>query len=219
MAHEFSRPLSDHEMDDLSDLLDAVSPLDLDGLFGVLHAVVVAPGMLMPSAWLPMVLPEGPGDSHGIDLMLRLYNQVVDAIDHDEAYIPPEEDLEACASFAAGYASAAALDPAWVGDADRWTFAAGIAYLGGQRDLVPAGTLAELDALPDGESAVRRLLASIVSTTYETFLEVRRAAFPAQAARAPRRVRRVGRNEPCPCGSGKRYKRCCIDRPPEAGAG
>jgi preprotein translocase subunit SecA len=22
--------------------------------------------------------------------------------------------------------------------------------------------------------------------------------------------RRVGRNEPCPCGSGKKYKQCCL---------
>ena len=22
----------------------------------------------------------------------------------------------------------------------------------------------------------------------------------------------VGRNDPCPCGSGKKFKRCCIDR-------
>jgi len=27
-------------------------------------------------------------------------------------------------------------------------------------------------------------------------------------------VNRTGRNEPCPCGSGKKYKRCCIDKPP-----
>ncbi|MEN8150382.1 MAG: SEC-C metal-binding domain-containing protein [Planctomycetota bacterium] len=26
---------------------------------------------------------------------------------------------------------------------------------------------------------------------------------------------RVGRNEPCPCGSGKKYKRCCLDRTAE----
>ncbi|WP_153189226.1 YecA family protein [Pelotomaculum propionicicum] len=25
----------------------------------------------------------------------------------------------------------------------------------------------------------------------------------------PRRVRKIGRNEPCPCGSGKKYKNCC----------
>ena len=25
----------------------------------------------------------------------------------------------------------------------------------------------------------------------------------------PRRVQKVGRNDPCPCGSGKKYKKCC----------
>ena len=24
---------------------------------------------------------------------------------------------------------------------------------------------------------------------------------------------KVGRNDPCPCGSGKKYKNCCIDKP------
>ena len=26
---------------------------------------------------------------------------------------------------------------------------------------------------------------------------------------APKHVKKVGRNEPCPCGSGKKYKQCC----------
>lgn len=34
--------------------------------------------------------------------------------------------------------------------------------------------------------------------------------------RAWRPKDRVGRNQPCPCGSGKKYKRCCIDSPKEA---
>jgi uncharacterized protein YecA (UPF0149 family) len=25
----------------------------------------------------------------------------------------------------------------------------------------------------------------------------------------PDRARRIGRNDPCPCGSGKKYKQCC----------
>jgi hypothetical protein len=29
---------------------------------------------------------------------------------------------------------------------------------------------------------------------------------------------RIGRNEPCPCGSGRKYKRCCIDKPTPASA-
>lgn len=28
----------------------------------------------------------------------------------------------------------------------------------------------------------------------------------------PARSEKVGRNEPCPCGSGKKYKRCCADK-------
>jgi uncharacterized protein len=40
----------------------------------------------------------------------------------------------------------------------------------------------------------------------------RQARQTAQAAQAPRRsqpVPDVGRNDPCPCGSGKKYKKCC----------
>lgn len=29
---------------------------------------------------------------------------------------------------------------------------------------------------------------------------------------------KVQRNEPCPCGSGKKYKHCCVDRPEEKAA-
>ena len=27
--------------------------------------------------------------------------------------------------------------------------------------------------------------------------------------RQPKRVQKIGRNDPCPCGSGKKYKNCC----------
>ena len=27
-----------------------------------------------------------------------------------------------------------------------------------------------------------------------------------------RRVKKVGRNEPCPCDSGKKFKKCCINQ-------
>src|SRR5206468_10516714 len=29
------------------------------------------------------------------------------------------------------------------------------------------------------------------------------------AERTPRRRQKTGRNDPCPCGSGRKYKRCC----------
>jgi uncharacterized protein YecA (UPF0149 family) len=40
--------------------------------------------------------------------------------------------------------------------------------------------------------------------------EVMQAAIKAASAPAPRQVvEKVGRNEACPCGSGKKYKKCC----------
>lgn len=31
----------------------------------------------------------------------------------------------------------------------------------------------------------------------------------------PIRKKKIGRNEPCPCGSGKKYKLCCMNKPKE----
>ena len=30
-----------------------------------------------------------------------------------------------------------------------------------------------------------------------------------EAKKAPKRVNKIGRNDLCPCGSGKKYKQCC----------
>ena len=27
-----------------------------------------------------------------------------------------------------------------------------------------------------------------------------------------RKKKKIGRNEPCPCGSGKKFKKCCIEK-------
>ena len=29
------------------------------------------------------------------------------------------------------------------------------------------------------------------------------------STKTPRKVNKVGRNDPCPCGSGRKYKQCC----------
>jgi len=35
-------------------------------------------------------------------------------------------------------------------------------------------------------------------------------AFRKSVVTDPRKVMEIGRNDPCPCGSGKKYKECCI---------
>jgi SEC-C motif len=39
-----------------------------------------------------------------------------------------------------------------------------------------------------------------------------RMAFRKSVVTAPRDTYQVGRNDPCPCGSGEKYKNCCITK-------
>jgi SWIM/SEC-C metal-binding protein len=45
----------------------------------------------------------------------------------------------------------------------------------------------------------------------EDLSDIERAAL---AREPPRAVAKVGRNDLCPCGSGRKFKRCCVDQPP-----
>lgn len=38
-------------------------------------------------------------------------------------------------------------------------------------------------------------------------------SIPPTAAQMRRRPPRIGRNEPCPCGSGRKFKKCCLRVP------
>ena len=77
------------------------------------------------------------------------------------------------------------------------------------------------------EDTVRRIYQVRIEKTPERIQTVKatQEGKVAQAARAgggvqqPRRIaasQRVGRNDPCPCGSGKKYKACCGKNQPEA---
>ena len=82
-----------------------------------------------------------------------------------------------------------------------------------------------------GDDELSRLIARLPAGTLRPaagrwtgpFLEIARAPVleglhdddEAPSATRRRAVERVGRNEPCPCGSGKKYKRCCMARDEE----
>ena len=205
-------PLSDDEYEAVAAVLDAHSPLDIDGLSGLLHALAVCPGHVEPEAWLDVVFPDGLPRAEGVDplgLIDRLYRllaETVEAVTLEHPLVPEEDDVSACRAFAAGYAAGAALDESWISDPDAWTFAAHIAYLGHRFDLVPAHVLADLRAAPDAVGLIRRDLPGIINAAGERFAESRRRQL---GIRNDRRAR-LGRNDPCPCGSGKKYKRCCL---------
>ena len=69
----------------------------------------------------------------------------------------------------------------------------------------------------EGHSMFKRLLATIdtviANAVFQAQLKTprikKRFGLPAEA---PRSGAKVGRNDPCPCGSGKKYKKCCYPK-------
>jgi preprotein translocase subunit SecA len=75
------------------------------------------------------------------------------------------------------------------------------------------GTGAALGPVVNGGMAYGRTTSSKADSTNAGFSEAdREAALRKQGDQQPKTVRReapkVGRNDPCPCGSGKKYKQC-----------
>ena len=211
-------PLSEGEYLKLAVWLQDSSPFDMDGVFGLLHAVAVAPSLIPPSSWLSVLVPNGVETLEGADIervlgmLLRLFAEVQDAVSRRQAIMPDAESVTECESFAVGYVAGAALDPEWIGDSGRWSFAAPVAYLAGRLDLVPGETITKIERefAPDPKAILLRDLGVLVRAAAESFEKLRRAAARSISRTPPPGAARTGRNEPCPCGSGNKYKRCCL---------
>jgi hypothetical protein len=71
-----------------------------------------------------------------------------------------------------------------------------------------------------GTKAARKLRESMPAAWEQPVLKFVNETLPRDGAIARgvtlrRAVERVGRNDPCPCGSGRKYKRCCVERDQE----
>jgi hypothetical protein len=67
-------------------------------------------------------------------------------------------------------------------------------------------------ALDDGKERTLTLLKNnpVYRLVTDTIAEMEWwACFRPEAQQTPKKKQKIGRNEPCPCGSGKKYKKCC----------
>jgi uncharacterized protein len=218
------RPLSTPELDRLEQLLISESfheeAMPLDMLQGLLCAVASAPDLIPPSRWLAVALGENPAYETNqqaeevLGLVMRFYGQVVQELEDDAGvtlYVFPDEDGEDdLATWCEGY-----LEGVLLSEAD-W-------YEHGEPEdveemLLPfmllSGRMREAmeeagDISPsiEEEREMRRQAAgsmgNSVKAVYNYWLDRRISHAPIRRDGA-----KVGRNEPCPCGSGKKYKSC-----------
>jgi uncharacterized protein len=209
--------LTGAEMDWLSGFLasrqvpDTTMPFET--LDGFLTALVIGPEMVMPSTYLPEIwgTEDGSGpvwDSmeqlqYFMDLLAKHWNAIAARRSADAPHWPQIDhfgDGPQGKGWAQGFVAgmnlcADAWDPL-IENEDEGDVALQILALAMESDtMLPDDTRAAIvEELPD----IVRMIASYW-----------RNPPAAPARKSPARSSKVGRNEPCPCGSGKKYKKCC----------
>lgn len=222
-------PLTSDQLDWLGEVLlnrideDAVTEgldegvIDVSELDGFLTAIVSGPVLIVPSRWLPALWGDFEPIWDSVDEAKKFISLLTQHSNNIAAML-----MEDPAAFAPLFEERRVEDR-WVTIVDEWCegylravrLAKNEWQAGGQEIadlLAPIRAFTEetdwyAHALDD-EAEVERLRNSIVPNVraiHAKWLAVRSAPqLPA------RRDRRVGRNDPCPCGSGKKYKRCCL---------
>lgn len=225
--------LTDDELSTLDAFLDSpavmATSMDVAAMEGYFAALAIGPRTVMPSQWMPWIwdMDEGEAQPAFVDaeeasalmqLILRQYNGVIhDFMDAPAAFRPLYEcnprwrPSAWCEGFMLGvelcvedWASLLVSEPAWIAPFNRLGTAEGL----------------ELTAEEGDAEFWRGQIAPSLQKIHAFWLE-QRAAVPAgeveddfrfgNGASMPhmRTTPKVGRNDPCPCGSGKKFKKCC----------
>ncbi|QID19820.1 UPF0149 family protein [Nitrogeniibacter mangrovi] len=218
--------LSEAELDELESLLasDAVPDdcMSLEMLDGYLAAVTVSPRPLETVEWLPSVwsdteaLPTGGGVQRLLTLILRYHDEIAQTLGDPDGWEPfcyasdeTADEVRLGDEWMTGFELGLELwDEDWREDLeahDADTF----------EDLIEKAMTpwtAEDMEQADDETRIEWLTAT--AATVRAIHHLRDACglppVPAAAqAIAIATAAPVGRNDPCPCGSGRKYKACC----------
>ncbi|HTG15104.1 MAG TPA: UPF0149 family protein, partial [Blastocatellia bacterium] len=226
-----SQPLEDAEFDELDHFLlsDAASEetLTLSALDGYQTALVIGPATVMPSRWLPGVWGESADSAPDfatlaqaqriMGMLMRHMNGIVAAFQTDPAAFEPMFDTfkfkgreYLCGeAWAIGFMKGVELARAdWRPLFDRADMVEVLRplHLLGYGGITPEDE--KLVNTPARREKLTRRIPQSLAAIHAFWLPYRAAA---HAERAPvrRTAPKVGRNEPCPCGSGLKFKKCC----------
>jgi len=224
-------PLTEQELDRLENLLYADlfegETMPLDTLQGFLCAVISGPETVPASVWLPLVFGEIEYDTlaQGQELaalLLKFHESIASALANGEDFdlilygLEDDPDELDFASWSDGY-----VYGSQIGEVDWFETAGEFAHdLSEKMEVffLLNGMLKE-DAIKSKEPWLsakeeKKLLAQAQEDMPDTIGAIYRFW---RNLDTPATVRRespkVGRNDPCPCGSGKKFKQCCEEKP------
>ena len=156
-----------------------------------------------------------------IALIMRHWNAISRALNGDDLYFPILLEDEAGNARANDWAQAFYRGME-LSSRESWAQLLGDDVHGGM--IVPILVLAhEQDPDPEMRSGIinekqrEKTIAAMVAglkKIHDYFAPHRRSTAHEAAATYRRSAPKVGRNDPCPCGSGRKYKQCCAGKNP-----
>lgn len=213
-----------HRLDDflLSEAVgdDAMLLSELDGF---LAGLVVCPDLIMPSEWMLIVWGDDDGPAFdGMEqaqditgLIMGHYNDIIRQLDqgrYSPIYDIDFDDSILWETWLEGFGQAMRLRP------DAWRACVQDEDGDLQRALFVLGRLKELATLPpqdlkplDIDEELENLAPDLIPAHVEVLHKARLTQAKPLPSSANENRPKVGRNEPCPCGSGKKFKKCCMN--------
>ena len=225
-------PLDDNELDQLDNFLleridQEVLTIDMnEGIFdvstldGFFTAVISGPIMIPPSQWINAVWgdfePEWQSDTafeKYFSLLMRHMNSISEHLMEKSGDFEPlfmqrnidNQEYIIVDEWCYGYMMGVELcQSMWdVNDVELQTLLLPIKIFGTEAGWEKLKTINE-----DETDNIRQAITPNVSLIHSYWLARREP--PSTQAPIRRREDRIGRNDPCPCGSGKKYKKCCL---------
>jgi uncharacterized protein len=226
-AMQLDQPLSDKDFNELDKFLlsdrTADDAMTMDTLHGYLTAIAIGPETIMPAEWLPKVWGGEPGsepvwkskkESDRItELIMRFMNEVLVTFEVAPKEFEPlfceheheNQTLIDAEAWCWGFCEGMDLRPgSWeaIWNAPEAALMRPIYLLGA--DEIEEAELAEVEDPVKAHKLALEVEANLPAI-YKFWLPRRKAAVETVKREAPK----VGRNDDCPCGSGKKFKKCC----------
>jgi uncharacterized protein len=228
-----NKPLSEAEFDKLESFLDRFQneqAMNLEMVDGFFAALNCSPEMTPPSIYLKEIWGGGEisdeeafkdeADFHDfMDLMMRFWNDVSRRLNEEEVFLPvlTEESLKEAKGndWAKGFLRGIKIHQEdWAelfDDEENGGSLVAIMTLAHENDPDPKMRPYKKPVDPELREKLLLNLCAGVMRIYTYFEPHRRMSSETLRRNHTfqRDIPKIGRNEPCPCGSGRKFKKCC----------
>jgi len=227
-----SEPLTDAELERLSRIpgrFDNKQPMNLEQLDGFLAALICGPEIVRPSEYLPviygsdMVLEDSFGSQSVLQdflsLIMRHWNVIADTLHSGDVFLPllleDDRGVTTANDWATGFLRGMEFHKeqwaALLADEEHGGWLLPIFVLAHEHDPDPeVRPYKKAISAEDREKLIVGAAAGVTGIC--RYFEAQRLVEkqPLDYATTLRRTApKIGRNDPCPCGSGRKFKQCC----------